>query len=229
MLNTFDASSLVRVPLFAQLGPEDLAAVAGSFQTQLYKKHAVLFHEGDAADSLFIVMSGCIAVTSVSAEGKEAILSILKEGDVVGEMGIIDAAPRSATVKALCDTRVALLGRDAFLELLDKHPMLNRAVISGLTKRLRATNQAVSAASYLQIKARLADALLMLEKNFGERFEGGSRITIRLTNQQMANMVGTSRETLNRTLNLFWDEKLIDMGSRDIVIPDLSKLAAMVA
>ena len=91
----------------------------------------------------------------------------------------------------------------------------------------RATNQAIQANAYQDIRTRLASLLLNLERNFGEKVDGGTRLTLRLTNQEMANMIGTTRETVNRMLNKFWDEKLIDMRTANIVVVDRAKLQGM--
>lgn len=223
-----DAVLLKKVPLFSEFSDEDLAAIAALMQGRRYAKHAVLVYEGDPGDSLYIVVKGNVAVTRVSNEGKESILSILKEGDFFGEMGVLDASPRSATIKALGDVEVALLARKDFVELLGRSPQMALRMVLTLSARLRATNQAMQAASYQDIRTRLASLLLNLAKNFGERAEGGTRLTLRLTNQEMANMIGTTRETVNRMLNRFWDEKLIDMRTANIVITDPDKLQAIV-
>jgi CRP-like cAMP-binding protein len=223
-----DAALLKKVPLFAQFSDEDLNAVAALMQTRKFAKHAVLVYEGDPGDALFIIIRGNVAVTRVSNDGKEAILSILKEGDFFGEMGVLDASPRSATIKALSEANVAVLARDEFLNLLGKTPQMGVSLVLALSARLRATNQAMQAAAYQDIRTRVASLLLNLEKNFGEACESGTRLTLRLTNQEMANMVGTTRETVNRTLNRFWDEKIIDMRTSNIIITDGARLKALV-
>jgi CRP/FNR family cyclic AMP-dependent transcriptional regulator len=223
-----DVALLKKVPLFSEFSEEDVAAIAALMQGRRYAKHAVLVYEGDPGDSLYIIVKGNVAVTRVSNEGKESILSILKEGDFFGEMGVLDASPRSATIKALGDVEVALLARKDFLELLGRSPQMALRMVLTLSSRLRATNQAMQAASYQDIRTRLASLLLNLAKNFGERTEGGTRLTLRLTNQEMANMIGTTRETVNRMLNRFWDEKLIDMRTANIVVTDHEKLQAIV-
>jgi len=215
------------VPLFAEFSDADLVAVASLAQTRRYTKHAVLVYEGDPGDALFIVIAGNVAVTRVSNDGKETILSILKDGDFFGEMGVLDASPRSATIKALRDCEVAILARKEFLDLLVKSPHMSLSLVLALSSRLRATNQAIQAAAYQDIRTRLASLLLNLEKNFGEKAEGGIRLTLRLTNQEMANMIGTTRETVNRMLNRFWDEKMIDMRTANIVINDHDRLQAI--
>jgi CRP/FNR family cyclic AMP-dependent transcriptional regulator len=122
---------------------------------------------------------------------------------------------------------VLVLQRDDFFALLERRPQLNRAVISALVARLRATNQATQLRSHLNVKARVADLLLMLADNFGEPAANGRRLNIKLTHQQLANMVGTTRETMNRMLTEFWDAKLIDMSGSYMVICDPISLAVM--
>ncbi len=222
-----DAVLLKKVPLFAEFSDDDIAAVAALMQTRRFAKHAVLVYEGDPGDTLFIVMRGNVAVTRISNDGKETILSILKEGDFFGEMGVLDGSPRSATIKALSEASVAVLARDDFLNLLSKSPQMGVTLVLALSGRLRATNQAMQAAAYQDIRTRLASLLLNLEKNFGEKTETGTRLTLRLTNQEMANMVGTTRETVNRMLNKFWDEKLIDMRTTNIIVTDSARLQTL--
>ena len=226
---TLDPRLLTKVPLFAALRDEDRAAVAPLMQTRHYPRHAILVREGDSGEGLFIILAGNVAVTRINSEGKETILSILKEGDFFGEMGVLDGSPRSATIKAHREVEVAILSRNDFLNLLGKSPQLAVSLVLALSARLRATNEAMQATAYQDIPTRLAALLLNLGKNFGEPMDGGVQITLRLTNQEMANMIGTTRETVNRTLNRFWDEKTIDMRTGNITILDAAKLEAMVS
>jgi len=222
-----DGSILAKVPLFASFSDEQRAAVATRLQTRRYPKHAVLVRENDPGDSLFIVLHGNVAVTRSAGDGKENILSILKEGDFFGEMGVLDASPRSATIKALDDVQVAILARDDFLDVLTGSPKMCVLLVLGLSARLRATNEAIQAAAFLDVPTRLASLLLNLGNNFGERTPDGVRLTLRLTNQEMANMIGTTRESVNRTLNRFWDDKLIDMHEAHIVIKSPAGISAL--
>ena len=225
---TLDAALLRKVPLFAEFPDADREAVAALMMTRHYPKHAVLVYEGDPGDALFIVVEGNVAVTRVSNDGKETILTILREGEFFGEMGVLDGSPRSATIKALRDVDVAILARKDFLELLGKSPSMTLTLVLALSARLRETNQAAQAAAYQDIRTRLASLLIHLSKQFGEQAENGMRLSLRLTNQEMANMIGTTRETVNRMLNRFWDEKLIDMRTANIVITDMAKLKVIV-
>ena len=218
---------LKNVPLFAGFATDDLIALSHLVRARRYTRRTVLMYEGDPSDALYIIKKGSVAVTRLSSDGKETILSILKEGDVLGEMGVLDEAPRSATAILLRHGQVLVLPRDDFLALLAKRPDLNRAVISALVARLRATNKATQARSHLSVKAKVADLLLMLADSFGEPAEKGTRLNVKLTHQQLANMVGTTRETMNRMLTEFWDAKVIDMTGASIVISDPAGLAAM--
>ena len=224
-----DAALLKKVPLFAEFSDEDRTTVASLMIARHYPKHSVLVYEGDPGDALFIVVNGNVAVTRVSNDGKETILTILREGDFFGEMGVLDGSPRSATIKSLRDVDVAILARKDFLDLLAKSPAMSLSLVLALSSRLRETNQAIQAAAYQDIRTRLASLLIHLSKNFGEPADNGTRLTLRLTNQEMANMIGTTRETVNRMLNRFWDEKLIDMRTANIVITDMPKLKTIVA
>jgi len=227
MLQFTDTEFLKKVPLFADIGADDLKAVADLLRVRKFSKRHTLMYEGDPADALYIIKEGSVAVTRTSSDGRETILSILKQGDVLGELGVLDEAPRSATVTLLRDAQLLSLPRDEFLDLLSQRPQLNRSVITALCARLRASNRMVQTRSHLTVKARVADLLLTLASDFGEAAESGNQITIRLTHQQLANMSGTTRETMNRTLNELWDAKLIDMRRKHIVVCDTAGLAAL--
>ena len=123
-------------------------------------------------------------------------------------MSIFDSSLRSASIKTLTEVeRRARSGSDDFLELLDHNPRIGRLLVIALSERLRAANALIAATTSQDIRARLASLLLNLSESFGEPVDNGTRITLRLTNQEMANMIGTTRETVNRTLNRFWDER----------------------
>jgi len=222
-----DAAMLARIPLFASFNEKDRAAVAARMRTRRFAKHALLVRENDSGDALFVVLRGNVAVTRATGDGKENILSILKEGDFFGEMAVLDASPRSATIKALEEVDVAMLARDDFLDVLGSNPRMAVGLVVTLSARLRATNENIQAAAFLDVPTRLAALLLNLSNNFGEHTADGVRLTLRLTNQEMANMIGTTRESVNRTLNRFWDERLIDMRDAHLIIKNPAGIGAV--
>jgi CRP/FNR family cyclic AMP-dependent transcriptional regulator len=206
----------------------ELAEVAQLVTTRRFAKHQTIFREGDPGQTFYLILGGSVAIVRIATDGRETILSILKERDFFGEMSIFDTSVRAASVRTLTDVEVGVIERDDFLALIDRSPRIGRLLVISLSDRLRAANKMIAATTSRDIRSRLASVLLNLMQNFGEPVSNGVRISLRLTNQEMANMIGTTRETVNRTLNRFWDEHLIDMRTSHVVIVDPEKLRAIV-
>jgi len=225
---TIGIEPLRTVPLFRDFDETELSEVAQLVTTRRYGKHQTIFREGDPGQTFYLILAGSVAIVRIAADGRETILSILKERDFFGEMSIFDTAVRAASVRTLTDVEVGAIEREDFLALIDRSPRIGRLLVIALSERLRAANKLISATTSQDIRSRLASLLLNLSQNFGEQVPAGTRITLRLTNQEMANMIGTTRETVNRTLNRFWDERLIDMRTAHVVVVEPDKLRAMV-
>ena len=223
-----DVASIRRVPLFRDFADDEAAAVAATVTDRHYGKHQFIVREGDPGDTFFILVKGSISVCRIAPDGRETILSILKEGDFFGEMSMFDSSLRSASIKTLTEVEVGAIRQADFLILLDRNPRIGRSLVIALSERLRAANALIAATTSQDIRARLASLLLNLGDQFGERVDNGTRITLRLTNQEMANMIATTRETVNRTLNRFWDEKLVDMRTAHVVIVEPDRLRALI-
>jgi len=206
-----DLSTLRRIPLFKDFNDDQLSQVLATVSERRFPKHQFVVREGEPGDTFFVIASGSVAVCRISPDGRETILSILKEGDFFGEMSMFDSSLRSD-----------------FLGLIDRNPQIGRLLVIELSERLRAANALIAATTSQDIRARLAALLLNLAEQFGEPAESGTRITLRLTNQEMANMIGTTRETVNRTLNRFWDERLIDMRTAHVVVVEAEKLRSII-
>ena len=171
---------------------------------------AVLFRAGDSSNGCYRVEDGLLKVTMVSSSGAERILAFLSRDAIVGELSTIDGLPRSATVVAVRDAAVRLLSRAAFEAFAEKHPKLYKALVRVLANRLRATDTAVAARSFLSLKGRMAQTLLELAEHFGQEV-GLGRIVIRQKIRQieLAGMVGIARENATRVLNDWQRRKLI--------------------
>jgi CRP/FNR family transcriptional regulator len=219
---------LRNVPLFRDFDAAELSEVAQLVTVKRFGKHQTIFREGDPGQTFYLVLSGSVAIVRIGVDGRETILSILKERDFFGEMSIFDTAVRAAGVRTLTDVVVGVVEREDFLALIDRSPRICRLLVIALSERLRAANKLISATSSQDIRSRLASLLLNLMQNFGESTALGTKISLRLTNQEMANMIGTTRETVNRTLNRLWDEHLIDMRTAHVIVLDPEKLQAMV-
>lgn len=227
-LQTIGNDALRAVPLFRDFEAAELSELARLITTRRFGKHQTIFREGDPGQSFYLILTGSVAIVHVVPDGRETILSILKERDFFGEMSIFESALRAASVRTLTDVEVGIIDRADFLALIDRSPRIGRLLVTALSDRLRAANKLIASATSQDIRSRLASLLINLGQNFGEPTPLGSRISLRLTNQEMANMIGTTRETVNRTLNRFWDERVIDMRTAHVVIVDPLKLQAMV-
>lgn len=223
-----DVASVRRVPLFRDFADDEVEAVAATVTDRRYVKHQFIVREGDPGDTFFILVKGSVSVCRIAPDGRETILSILKEGDFFGEMSMFDSSLRSASIKTLTEVEVGAIRQSDFITLLDRNPRIGRSLVIALSERLRAANALIAATTSQDIRARLASLLLNLGDQFGERVDNGTRITLRLTNQEMANMIGTTRETVNRTLNRFWDDKLVDMRTAHVVIVEPDRLRALI-
>ena len=223
-----DATSLRRVPLFREFEEAELSLVASAVTNRHYGKHQFIVRESEAGDTFYIVVSGSVSVCRIAPDGRETILKILKDGDYFGEMSMFDSSLRSASIKTLTDVEVGVVHRDDFLDVMDRNPKIGRLLVIELSERLRAANALIAATTSQDIRARLATLLLNLSDQFGESVANGTRITLRLTNQEMANMIGTTRETVNRTLNRFWDEQLVDMRTSHVVVVEPDRLRSLI-
>lgn len=227
MATTIDVRTLRGIPLFRDFQDSELGEISRIIATERLNKHQLIVREGDPGETFYIILKGSVAVVHGAGDGKETILSILKDGEFFGEMTILDSSLRSASIRTLVDVEVGVIRRDDFVDLLGRSPTIGRSLVIELSERLRAANALLATLASQDIRARMATLLLNLSENFGEKVESGLRISLRLTNQELANMIGTTRETVNRTLNKFWDEHLIDMRTSHIIVTNPEGLKAL--
>ena len=170
----------------------------------------MLFLAGDPPDGCYLIEQGLLKVTIVSATGGERILAILGAGAVVGELAMIDGAPRSSSVNALRESDLRFISRSDFQTFTDQHPEVMRHIMVVLAKRLRDTNMVIAAASFLSLKGRVARAMLTLADAFGQDV-GQGRLLIRqkVSQSDVAAMAGMARENVSRILNEWKRDKLV--------------------
>ena len=221
------AEALRRSPLFADLDSERLLDFARVCSVKQYPKRSAIVRDGDSAPFLYVVLSGVVASHRLLVGGRETILSLLRDPAFFGEWCVSGvAAPYG--VYALTDAQVAVVPAAAFDELLTTHSMVSRMFALGVESRFRSAHERSSSIASHDVTARIARLLLSLSESFAtEQPDGTLRIWLRLTNSEMANMVATTRETVNRTLNRFWDQKIVDMRSAQIVVKDLDTLRTL--
>jgi CRP/FNR family cyclic AMP-dependent transcriptional regulator len=187
---------LGKVSLFEGLPEENLKALADLATIRTFPKNTIIISEGDDSDSMYVVLSGQVKVYLSDDEGKEIILNILKDGDYFGELALLDEAPRSASVMTLDDCKLAVLAKTAFDECLKANPAIALQVIKGLSARLRYLTENVKSLALMDVYGRVARTLLEMAEHEGDV----QVIKQKLTQRDIASMVGASREMVSRIL-----------------------------
>jgi CRP/FNR family cyclic AMP-dependent transcriptional regulator len=187
-------TTLKNVPLFAGLAASDLQTLSSHAVTRSYPKHAVLINEGDRTDSLYVIQTGKVKVFLNDQHGKEVILSIQGPGECFGEIALLDEAPRSASVMTLENSTMTVISKTDLSECLARNPDIALNMIRHLSQRVRALTESVKSLALMDVYGRVAHTLLQLAKEE----DGKLVISQKLTQQDIANMVGASREMVSR-------------------------------
>ena len=213
---------LRRVPLFSDLAEPELARFADVTREREYPRNSVILFEDDPGDALYIVSTGQVKVVLIGEDGREVILSVLGDGDFFGEMSLIDDEPRSAHVIAMKDSNLLVLRRDDFQARLEENPRIALKLLKVLVQRLRRADEKIGGLVLLDVNGRVAQLLLDLAEE-----SGGPRITRRLTHHTIAQMIGSSRETVSRAMRELVERGAIDVSRREITIRQPEALRAM--
>jgi CRP-like cAMP-binding protein len=183
---------------------------------------------GDEGGNLYIILKGRVKVTIPSEDGEEVILAILDSGEILGEISLIDGKPRSATVYAMKDTEALCLYREDFLDVLrDRFDVVQR-VLEILAGRLRQTDVLLAESHFMDITARLAKKIMDLSQAFGVEERDGIRIAVRMTQKDLASMVGATRESVNKQLRVLRELGLLVFSDGHVKILDPTGLAKRV-
>jgi len=215
------ADILRKVPLFGQLAPSDLERVVEISRERTYPRNSVILFEDDPGDALYVVAEGQVKVVLIGEDGREVILSVMGEGEFFGEMALVDDEPRSAHVIAMEDSTLLVLRREDFQGILTQTPGIALALLRELSRRLRRVDEKVGSLVLLDVNGRVAQLLLDLADE-----AGSERITRRLTHHTIAQMIGSSRETVSRTMRELVEKGYIEVSRREIVIRDRAALEA---
>jgi CRP/FNR family cyclic AMP-dependent transcriptional regulator len=209
---------LKKVPLFAELDKLELSHLAGVAFQKTYLKGSFILFEKEMGSTLSVISKGKVKVTVTGEEGKEVILAVLSEGDFFGDLALLDGKPRSASVVAMEETELLNLGRGDFLYELEKNPKLALTILRTLGTRLRKADRQIESLALLDVSGRVARTLLNLASEQGEKTSRGLKIKNRPTHQEIANMSGTTRETVTRVLGDMQKKRLISVEGDDIYL-----------
>jgi len=203
------AQLLAEIPMFSCLQAEDLEGLAALLQKRDYGKGEIIFHEGDVGTALFIIRKGSVVIRLSHEDGKEVVLGMLGRGEVFGELALLDGDPRSADAVAREDAQLLVLPRAEFLRFVTNKPQVTMNLLSGLSRLVRHVTQLVHDTAFLDVRARLARVLLELAENQGEPGPDGVALTSRLTQGELANLVGVTRESVNKWLRFYEKQGLL--------------------
>lgn len=215
MLSNLDL--IRRVSLFSTLTPDQAEALAATVSKKRFKRGEILVEQGKKTDALYIVLAGRTRVLMADSKGREVILATLVSGDYVGEMSLIDNAPHSATVVAEQQVDVLVLGRDSFLRCLGENMEMSHAVMRGLVQRLRKASDNISSLALVGVYGRVAKVLL---DSAVPDDSGALLIRDKVSRQDIAKMVGASREMVSRVMKDFEEQgfiQLLDAGALRVI------------
>lgn len=217
-------SVVAQAPLFSELSPEDTRALVTSMEETHLPRGEVLFHEGDTGDRVYVVIEGKVKLGRHANDGRENLLAILGPGQMFGELSLFDPGPRSATVTAVTDTVLLALNQQQLLAWLEGRPDVAHGLLAQLAGRLRRANDIVADLVFADVPGRVAKSLLELSRRFGAPAEGGIRVAHDLTQEELAQLVGASRETVNKALADFSARGWIRLEQRSVVLLDVERL-----
>jgi len=218
---------LAGLVLFEHLGPREIDELLAATTTRKLDARDTLFRKGDPGDQLFAVVEGRLKAVASGADGREIVFALMEPGETIGEISILDAQPRSASVVALEPTVLLSLHRRDLLPFLERNPRVTIRIAELLARRLRRLSEHVEDSSFLTLASRLARKLLRLKDSFGRSTPEGVRIELRLPQQEIGELVGTSRESINKQLRSWSQQDLVRFEGGYVTILDLRALEAV--
>jgi CRP/FNR family transcriptional regulator, cyclic AMP receptor protein len=213
-----------QAPLFAALDEEAASALLASMTRTQLGRSEVLFHEGDPGDRVYVIIEGKVKLGRTSGDGRENLLAILGPGEMFGELSLFDPGPRNATATAVSEAVLAGLGSDDLGSWLAGRPDVAQQLLRALARRLRRTNETLADLVFSDVPGRVAKALLDLSERFGRPTEDGLRVAHDLTQEELAQLVGASRETVNKALADFASRGWLRLEARAVILIDIDRL-----
>lgn len=215
-----DTNFLRNVPIFSELEEKDLIKVIKLGTRQKYKKGNIVVLEQESGAALFVIISGKVKVVRMDEDGREVILSMFGPGEFFGEMSLLDGLARSASVVATVKSELFMIHRRDFLELLHEFPTVTISLLSELAMRLRKADMQIKSLSLKDAEGRVANVMLILADDVGIFRKGKVEIDDLPLQQDIANMAGTSRETVSRMIHLFIETGEVQMKGNKLIIND---------
>jgi CRP-like cAMP-binding protein len=219
-----DDTTVLSAPLFADMDDVESRALLETMVPVELSRGDVLFREGDPGDRLYVIAQGKIKLGRRSSDGRENLLSVLGPGEMFGELSLFDPGPRTATAASVAESVVYELRHHALVQWVNEHPRVATYLLGALARRLRRTNETLADLVFSDVPGRVAKALLDLSERFGEPSDEGVRVAHDLTQEELAQLVGASRETVNKALADFAARGWVRREGRAVVLLDLDRL-----
>lgn len=215
-----EVTFLRNVPIFNELSDQELEKIAALGVRKKYKKGSIILLEEETGAALFVIVTGKVKIVRMDDDGREVILSILSESDFFGEMAILDGLTRSASVVATSKSELFMIHRRDFLKLLNDYPLVAIALLRELTGRLRKADTQIKSLSLKDAAGRVANVVLQLADEVGMFRKGRVEIDELPLQQDLANMAGTSRETISRMIHKFIKKGYLQLQGNKLIIND---------
>ncbi|SNU02589.1 cAMP-binding domain of CRP or a regulatory subunit of cAMP-dependent protein kinases [Ruaniaceae bacterium KH17] len=220
-----DPNVIASVPLFSALDQEDQAQLFEMMSKVSFRRGEKLFNEGDPGDCLYLLVEGKVKLGHTSSDGRENLIAILGPGEMIGELTLFDPGPRSGTATAVAPTDMLQLDHTALMQFIDTRPELSKHLLKALAQRLRRTNEALADLVFSDVPGRVAKAVLDLADRFGSQSPDGTiHVPHELTQEELAQLVGASRETVNKSLAEFVSRGWIRLEGRGVHLLDVDRL-----
>lgn len=222
-----DIEVLKNIPIFSELSDRDLQKVSQVASKQRYHKDNLILIEEEVGSTMFIILSGRVKISRITDDGREVILSILSEGDFFGEMALLDGQTRSANVTAIEESELMVIRREDFLQLLRDYPQIAINLLKELAQRIRKSDEHIKSLSLQDATGRVANTLLRIAEDSGVFRRGQVEISELPLQQDLANMAGTSRETISRVIKSLMLQGYLRKEKGKIIILDYEKFKSI--
>lgn len=220
--------TLATIPMFERLDERELDGLLDAARARKVPAGQELFHKGDRGSQVFAILSGRLKVMTTSPEGDDIMFGIMDPGEVFGELGLLlEEGTRTATIVAVDDCALLVIDRREFLPFLRKHPEAATKLLESLAERLRRISEFVEDTHFLNLPSRLAKRLVGLSQRYGREATGGVKIDLHISQTELGDMVGTTRESINKLVRSWVQEGLVSMKDGYITIHRLREIRAM--
>jgi CRP-like cAMP-binding protein len=214
--------------LFEQLAADDLKKIEARSKSRTFPRGTPIYLPMDETNAVFLLASGRAKICHLTADGKQSILAFIEPGELFGELALLDVGPRDEYAESVEKSTIVLIPGEVMHELMESHVGITLGVTKMIGMRRRRIEQRLKNLLFLSNRERLAHLLLELAEQYGTQENGGLRLRIQLSHQDLANIVGSTRETVTVVLGEMQQQGLLSLGRRRIVILDLAKLASSV-